>query len=54
MQSEKEIIKPACAEINKPYPEEVVCPSCGAEVEVWSDEEDPRCVGCGAELKKEA
>jgi len=51
MLNDKEIIKPACAEVNKPYPMDVVCSTCGVEVEVWSDEEDPRCPGCGASLR---
>lgn len=53
MQSEKEITKPACAEVNRAFPMDVRCKACGAEVEIWSDEEDPRCPGCGAPLKQE-
>ncbi len=51
MQNDNQVIKPACAEVNRPYPIEVVCDACGAELEIWSDEEAPRCVGCGAPLK---
>ncbi len=54
MQTDREIIRPACAEVKRPVPMDLVCEVCGAEVEVWSDEEEPHCPGCGAELKKEA
>ena len=33
-------------------PEEIDCPHCGAEVEMWSHDESARCPTCGAEVKR--
>jgi hypothetical protein len=42
--------KPACS-IKAVVPDTVVCSKCNYEKEVWSDEEDPVCRGCGTPLK---
>ena len=39
--------KPACAMKNVPFPTEVTCPQCGAEIEIWSDENETACKLCG-------
>ncbi len=39
--------KPACAYKSIPFPTEVTCPQCGAEIEIWSDEEQTHCRLCG-------
>lgn len=39
--------KPACAELNAPFPEFVTCPKCGEDVEIWTDEEETHCLLCG-------
>ena len=33
-------------------PEEVECPHCGAEIEMWSHDESAECPTCGAEIKR--
>ncbi len=38
---------PGAKAVREPMPEEVLCPSCGHEVEIWSDEQRARC-RCGA------
>lgn len=32
--------------MKKRFPESFECPKCGAEVEIWSDEESGKCSGC--------
>ena len=39
--------KPACSIKSAPMPEEVMCPHCGIEIEIWSDETDISCKLCG-------
>ncbi|NOX19944.1 MAG: hypothetical protein GXO99_01595 [Nitrospirae bacterium] len=39
--------KPACAYKSMPFPTEVTCPQCGAEIEIWSDEDQTACRLCG-------
>jgi transcription elongation factor Elf1 len=39
--------KPACSVKSAPMPEEVQCPHCGIEIEMWSDETDISCKLCG-------
>ena len=34
-------------------PEEFECPECGAEVEVWTNEEKVTCPACSEELTRE-
>ena len=36
----------------RPKPSYVKCHVCGAEVEIWSDEETAACSKCGAEWRK--
>ena len=33
--------------IRHPQPENINCPHCGKRVEIWSDEEETPCPGCG-------
>jgi len=39
--------------IKQPTPEEVKCPFCGNEVEIWTDEARTRCSGCGNVVTRE-
>ena len=39
--------------IREPIPENINCPSCGAEVEVWSDELSQPCPSCGTRVFRE-
>ncbi|NOY64347.1 MAG: hypothetical protein GXO97_02955 [Nitrospirae bacterium] len=39
--------RPACSYKSMPFPTEITCPQCGAEIEMWSDEEETRCRLCG-------
>ena len=44
-----------CPGINRfvrPTPEFIKCPFCGAEVEIWSDEESAVCQNCGKTVKR--
>ena len=43
--------KPACSVQSAPFPTEVLCSECGKETEVWSDEQEAICYGCGTILK---
>jgi len=38
---------PGSAEIRNPYPEELKCVFCGQTNEIWSDEPEMNCKGCG-------
>lgn len=38
--------------IRYPQPESVKCPSCGKEVEIWSDEAEARCPACGQAVSR--
>jgi len=45
-----------CPGINKfvrPTPECLKCPKCKAEVEIWSDEQETKCLECGAKVSRE-
>ncbi len=33
-------------------PEEIICPVCGTDNEIWSDEMKVKCYNCGAECSK--
>ena len=44
--------KPACSTANASVPLEVECTDCGMSVEVWTDEPDVNCPGCGNIVKK--
>lgn len=36
-----------------PTPEIFLCPNCGAEVEIWTDEKKRKCSKCGQAVSKE-
>lgn len=38
---------PGATKILQPYPEDIKCASCGAYVEIWSDEVETKCDACG-------
>jgi ribosomal protein S27E len=42
--------KPACTVKAAPYPVEVLCPHCGYDVEIWSDESENSCDKCGSTI----
>ncbi|KWT79624.1 hypothetical protein [Candidatus Magnetominusculus xianensis] len=44
--------KPACAVIRSAVPDVVTCSSCGAELEMWSDEDEALCRGCNMYVKR--
>ncbi len=44
--------KPACSEKYAPVPESMVCSWCGRNIEIWSDEEQATCSGCGETVKR--
>jgi len=44
---------PGARDIREVKPEDVECPECGREVEIWSDELSARCPGCGAQVTRE-
>jgi DNA-directed RNA polymerase subunit RPC12/RpoP len=44
---------PGAANIREVRPEEVECPECGGEVEIWSDELSARCPACGTRVTRE-
>lgn len=37
---------PGSKNIKRPTPENIKCPSCGEEVEIWSDEAKTKCPKC--------
>ncbi|MBI5055194.1 MAG: hypothetical protein HZB61_01070 [Nitrospirae bacterium] len=45
--------KPACSDKAAPFPTDVKCPHCGADVEMWNDEDDATCPLCGKTFNKE-
>ncbi len=45
---------PGLGKLKFPYPEITACPGCGAEVEIWSDEFEAKCPGCGLLNSKKA
>jgi hypothetical protein len=44
---------PGSAEIRSPSPENIGCPYCGAHNEIWSDETETTCDGCGKLITRE-
>jgi predicted amidophosphoribosyltransferase len=44
---------PGAVNIREVTPEDLTCPECGEEVEIWSDELTARCRHCGAEVTRE-
>jgi hypothetical protein len=43
---------PGSQRFKKPYPEEIACPFCGAEAEIWSDEFQARCPKCARTVSR--
>lgn len=43
---------PGSQKFKAPYPEVIKCPSCGAELEIWSDEAETRCEKCGIAARR--
>ncbi|MBF0567568.1 MAG: phosphohydrolase [Nitrospirae bacterium] len=44
---------PGSSEIRNPYPEELKCYYCGHVNEIWSDETETQCKGCGKTISRE-
>ncbi|GAB4390478.1 MAG: hypothetical protein Kow0025_22800 [Thermodesulfovibrionales bacterium] len=44
---------PGSREIRNPYPEDIRCVYCGTVGEIWSDEPDVVCKGCGKTIDRE-
>lgn len=44
---------PGAISIREVKPEDIDCPQCGEEVEIWSDELAARCSHCGARVSRE-
>jgi len=44
---------PGSQEIRNPYPEEIECLWCSAKNEIWSDEAEMNCKGCGKQLSRD-
>ena len=44
---------PGAINIREVNPEDITCPQCGSEVEIWSDELTARCSHCGAAISRE-
>ncbi|MDA8170862.1 MAG: hypothetical protein M0Z48_03430 [Nitrospiraceae bacterium] len=43
---------PGSREITNPHPEEIRCRHCGAANEIWSDEPEIECGGCGQTISR--
>lgn len=37
----------------RPTPEYISCPNCGGDVEMWTDETEAECIGCGIEVSRD-
>lgn len=44
---------PGSREIRSPYPEEIRCIFCGHISEIWTDEVETVCKGCGKTISRE-
>jgi predicted amidophosphoribosyltransferase len=44
---------PGSKEIRNPYPDELVCSFCCHKNEIWSDEPDMICKGCGKTITRD-
>ena len=44
---------PGATNIREARPEEMECPQCGAEMEIWSDELSARCPRCGERVGRD-
>ena len=43
---------PGAQQFRQPHPENVVCPFCGEDVEIWSDEFSAACPQCGKTVSR--
>ena len=43
---------PGSQRFRQPQPENIKCPFCGGEVEIWTDEFDAKCHGCGRAISR--
>ena len=41
---------PGAINFREVRPDDIECPFCGTEVEIWSDEATAKCPGCGREV----
>jgi hypothetical protein len=44
---------PGAKAFTQPAPEFIPCPSCHAEVEIWTDEIEAKCSSCGTMVSRE-
>ena len=44
---------PGSRSIRQPVPEDIKCPGCGVDVEIWTDELSQLCPGCGTRVLRE-
>lgn len=44
---------PGVKQFRQPEPQEVKCPFCEALVEIWTDESEVVCPGCGKKVRRE-
>jgi predicted amidophosphoribosyltransferase len=44
---------PGSKEIRNPYPEELICSFCTKKNEIWTDEPDTICKGCGKTITRD-
>jgi len=44
---------PGSREIRSPFPEELICAFCTKKNEIWSDEPDMICKGCGKTITRD-
>jgi len=44
---------PGAINIREARPEDITCPQCGSEVEIWSDEMSARCKHCGTRVTRQ-
>lgn len=44
---------PGSDRIREPFPENIKCFSCGKVIEIWSDEVETECPGCGKRARRE-
>ena len=44
---------PGAINIREATPEDIDCPQCGEEVEIWSDELIAKCSHCGASVSRD-
>lgn len=45
---------PPCSVKKMPVPQTIVCEQCAVEIEVWSDEDEKACPGCGRIIAMQA